>query len=155
MTLEEAQKLGAMMLFDEKYGDKVRVVKIGDFSCELCGGTHAPTTGSIGSFRIINETAVAAGIRRVEAVCGMEAFEEMLRSRRIVREAARILNVKEDDIPDRIEKIISESKALAKKLKSARAGSVGDYVSKALADAKEINGRKIIIANVGEIDARH
>ena len=153
MTLEEAQKLGAMMLFDEKYGDKVRVVKIGDFSCELCGGTHAPTTGSIGSFRIINETAVAAGIRRVEAVCGMEAFEEMLRSRRIVREAARILNVKEDDIPDRIEKIISESKALAKKLKSARSGNVGDYVSKALADAKEINGRKIIIANVGEIDA--
>ena len=153
MSLEEAQKLGATMLFDEKYGDKVRVVNIGDFSCELCGGTHAPTTGSIGSFRITSESAVAAGIRRVEAVCGMEAFEEMLRSRRIVREAARILNVKEDDIPDRIEKIIVESKKIAKKLKETRSAGAGDFIAKALEQKTEINGANVIIANVGELDA--
>ena len=153
MSLEEAQKTGATMLFDEKYGDRVRVVKIGDYSCELCGGTHAPTTGCIGSFRIVSESAVAAGIRRVEAVCGMEAFEEMLRSRRIVYEAARILNVKEDDIPNRIEKFIAENKTISKKLKEAKSGNIGDYISNALANLKKINDTNIIIANVGEIDS--
>ncbi len=153
MSLEEAQKIGATMLFDEKYGDKVRVVKIGSYSCELCGGTHTPTTGCIGSFRIVSESAVAAGIRRVEAVCGMEAFEEMLRSRRIVYEAARILNVKEDDIPNRIEKFIAENKSISKKLKEAKSGNIGDYISNALANLKKFNDTNIIIANVGEIDA--
>ena len=153
MSLEDAQNTGATMLFNEKYGDLVRVVKIGDYSCELCGGTHAPTTGCIGSFRIVSESAVAAGVRRVEAVCGMEAFEEMLRSRRLIYETARILNVKEDDVPYRIEKLISENKSIAKKLKNAKSGNIGDYVSKALENLKKIDGSNFIIANVGEIDA--
>ena len=153
MSLEDAQKTGATMLFDEKYGDRVRVVKIGSYSCELCGGTHAPTTGCIGSFRIVSESAVAAGIRRVEAVCGMEAFEEMLRSRRIVYEAARILNVKEYDIPYRIEKLLSDNKALTKKLKEAKSGNVGDYLSAAMNNLKKINDTNVVIANVGELDA--
>ncbi|RLD09909.1 MAG: alanine--tRNA ligase [Chlamydiae bacterium] len=153
MSLEEAQKTGATMLFNEKYGDIVRLVKIADFSSELCGGTHAPTTGCIGSFRIISESAVAAGIRRVEAVCGMEAFEEMLRSRRLIYESARILNVKEDDVPNRIEKIIADNKIISKKLKNAKSGNIGDYLSKTLTNLKVINNTNVIVANVGEIDA--
>ncbi len=153
MSLEDAQETGAIMLFDEKYGAVVRVVSIGDFSCELCGGTHAPRTGCVGSFRIVDESAVAAGVRRVEAVCGMEAFEEMQRKRRLIQETARVLNVNEDDVVDRVDKLIVENKKLRKKLKGARAADVGGCADRALARAKEIAGTTLVVANLGELDA--
>lgn len=151
-TLEEARAAGAMMLFDEKYGTRVRMVKIDGVSCELCGGTHAPSTGVIGAFLITSESAIAAGVRRIEAVCGLAALREIQRQRTALRSAAHALNVKVDDIPARIEKLHDEIKQLNKKLKDARSSGSGDVAGKALQSAQHFHGAKLVIANIGEAE---
>ena len=151
-TVEEAKKSGAMMLFGEKYSESVRMISIGNFSCELCGGTHAPRTGCIGSFQITGESAIAAGMRRVEAVCGIESVKEIQRRRSLLHDAASVLNTGPEDITDRIEKLLQDNKALTKKLKDARSGSSKDLVSQALAIAKEKDGASLVVFNAGECD---
>jgi len=152
-TIEEAKKAGAMMLFDEKYGETVRMIKIADYSAELCGGTHVSRTGDIGGFIITNEYAIAAGIRRVEAVCGMEAINEILRERRILKEATLISNVKDNELPQRLRNLIDENKKLTKQLKTSQAINPSDYAKKVLAGKKEVGGTNLIVANLGELKA--
>ncbi len=153
-TVDEAKKTGAMMLFDEKYGDHVRLVSVGDVSRELCGGTHAPSTGFIGSFYIVGESAVAAGVRRIEAVCGLAALDEVQRQRQILRDLAHRLNVKDEEIVVRIDKMGEEIKALGKKLKDARSSGSTDVAAKALQNAKDIRGTKVVVANLGDMEAK-
>ena len=102
MTIEEAKQSGAIALFDEKYGDKVRVVAAGEFSKELCGGTHVSNSGEIGLFKIVAETGVAAGIRRIEAVTGIKAIKFMEEKQRLLREACAGLKCTEKDILKKI-----------------------------------------------------
>ncbi|MFC1551021.1 alanine--tRNA ligase [Candidatus Latescibacterota bacterium] len=116
-TLDEARALGAMSLFDEKYGDTVRVVKMGDISLELCGGTHVAGTGNIGMFRILSESSVAAGIRRIEAVSGFRAFEMAQQERASVQTIGRTLNVPADGIVERIDGLTKKLRDAEKEIK--------------------------------------
>ena len=152
MTLDEAKKTGAMALFGEKYGDEVRVVKMGDFSTELCGGTHVSNTGSISSFKILSETGIAAGVRRIEALTSeglMKHYEEVERE---LHEAARTAKTTPGGLNAKIEALLEEIKALGaenEKLKSKLAkDSLGDVMSQ----VKEVNGVKVLASQVADVD---
>ena len=123
MDIKEALASGAMALFGEKYGDRVRVVRIGDFSTELCGGTHLEQTGQIGFFKVATEGAVAAGVRRIEAVAGTAAVETVARQERVLREIGDILKIAPPEAPQRLRKLLDEQRTLEKQLASWRASS--------------------------------
>ena len=120
MSLEEGLAEGAMAIFEEKYGERVRMVRIGEFSKELCGGAHAPVTGEIGLFKIISETSVAAGIRRIEALTGEEALRHVQESERVLGNAARILNVPRPDVALQIEKLKEQFKEKDHEIRALR-----------------------------------
>ncbi|HLD95244.1 MAG TPA: alanine--tRNA ligase [Alphaproteobacteria bacterium] len=115
-TPEEAAKDGAMALFGEKYGDKVRVVSMGDFSMELCGGTHVTTTGEIGLLKVLTETGVSSGIRRVEAVCGFEALSYLTQIQQILQECAGTFKVSILDVSSKVKALLDDKKSLEKQI---------------------------------------
>ena len=126
-SLDEARSMGAMSLFEEKYGDVVRVVKMGDISLELCGGTHVSNTGRIGLFRIESESSVAAGIRRIEAVTGMRSYKLSRNERDILTEVRGRLNARAEDVIKRIESLISNTRNLEKEIKRIKTeGTFGE-----------------------------
>ncbi|MEH6461659.1 alanine--tRNA ligase [Chitinimonas sp. JJ19] len=153
MKQDDALKAGAMALFGEKYGDEVRVLKMGEFSTELCGGTHVQRTGDIGFFKIVAEGGVAAGIRRVEAVTGAGALAYVQGLEREVKSATQLVGAQPGDLLGKLEKLQAEQKALEKelaKLKGKLASSAGD----SLADqAIEVNGIKVLAAAVEGADS--
>ena len=108
MPLEEAKKLGAMALFGEKYSETVRVVRMGDFSAELCGGTHLGNTAKAGTFRITSEFSVAAGVRRIEAITGRACLEEMDRNRRVIIGVAEALKTTPSDVEEKARQCAAE-----------------------------------------------
>src|SRR3989454_7771687 len=114
--LDEALRMGALALFGEKYGDRVRVIKIGDFSTELCGGTHLDQTGELGLVKVTTEGAVASGVRRIEAVAGSAALEAVARKEAALREAAEILKIAPLEVPKRLAKLLQEQRLLEKQL---------------------------------------
>jgi alanyl-tRNA synthetase len=121
MALAEVQKSGDIQaVFDDKYGDTVRVVAVADFSKELCGGTHVQSTGDIGPFRIVSESSVAAGIRRIEAMTGMEALAWTAEEHELLSGLSQSLSVKPSDLPGRIKAMAEQVKAAEKQLKEAR-----------------------------------
>ena len=153
LPLEEARKTGATMLFGEKYGDIVRVETIGN-SVELCGGTHVVRTGDIGSFKILGEAGVAAGIRRIEAVTGMNALAEAQKNAALLGQAAFRFNVKACDLPSKIDDMMANVKALEKQLeqlKSQMASRMGDTL---LEKAVEVKGIKVLAARMDGADAK-
>ncbi|MBM3310522.1 MAG: alanine--tRNA ligase [Candidatus Aminicenantes bacterium] len=119
-TLEEGLKAGAMAIFEEKYGERVRLVSVGDYSRELCGGDHAPATGELGLFKVVAEMSVAAGLRRIEALSGEEALRHVQESDRLLQEASRVLNVSRRDLPAQVERLQAELKDREQALKAAR-----------------------------------
>jgi alanyl-tRNA synthetase len=143
MSIDDAKNTGAMMLFGEKYGDEVRVLNIGS-SCELCGGTHVERTGDIGLFQILEETGVAAGVRRIEARTGSSAIQWIQEGQQELFKIADMLNSSTSDIPNRVQNLISQRKQLEQELtqlKSKFASVQGDEL---LAKAKDINGVKVL-----------
>ncbi|MEN8150770.1 MAG: alanine--tRNA ligase [Planctomycetota bacterium] len=122
-TIDEARAAGATAIFGEKYGDEVRVVAVGDVSMELCGGTHCAATGDIGSFRILSESNIGAGLRRIEAVTGDGALEAMAADRELLRELAGSLKTRPDELPARVASLRDEIKALTKKLEQSLSAS--------------------------------
>ena len=152
MTLEEAKDAGAMALFDDKYGDKVRVVSVGEFSKELCGGTHVHNSGEIGLFKIISEAGVAAGVRRIEAVTGINAIKYMEDKQRLLKEACSALKCSEKDV---LKKIASQGAEIKEKekeiveLKNKLASGVEDEI---LSSVKDVNGVKVAVFSVEGID---
>lgn len=143
-SAEEAIADGATALFGEKYGDTVRVVKIGDFSKELCGGTHVADIGEIGAFKITSESGVAAGVRRIEAVTGYGIYEKYNQNAAVISETAEILKTNPAGIAEKAAALSEEVKALKKEIEELKKQAMGDQLGDILAEAKEINGVKLI-----------
>ncbi len=140
MPISEAKEMGAMALFGEKYGDIVRVVRVGDFSMELCGGSHVANTGEIGSFRIISEGGIGSGVRRIEAVTGRAAYQAMIEDRHLLNEMASLLKTKVQDIPDKIEKNLNGLKEAEKEIEKLKKQQTKDALGDLLKNIQEKNG---------------
>jgi len=153
MPIEDAQKTGAMMLFGEKYGDVVRVLDIGS-SRELCGGTHVARTGDIGAFKILLETGVAAGIRRVEATTGTGVLAYLVDTERNLGAIAQLVKATPSEAAERVAHLMEHSRALEKeldRLKSKLASSAGDEL---VQQAVEVGGLRVLAAQLDGIDAK-
>ena len=152
MTIDEAKKTGAMALFGEKYGDTVRVVQMGDFSSELCGGTHVKNTSNISAFKIVSESGVAAGVRRIEALTGAGLIAHFNQVEETLKEVAALLKVSPADVVKRITALQEEVKTLSKendklKAKIAKAAA-GDVTS----EAEDVNGIKVLVKALSGVD---
>ena len=152
MTIEEAKQSGATALFDEKYGDKVRVVAAGEFSKELCGGTHVSNVGEIGLFKIVAETGVAAGIRRIEAVTGIQAIKFMEDKQRLLRDACAGLKCTEKDILKKISSQNAEIKEKDKEIAELKSKLTSGAEDDILNSAKDINGVKAVAYALEDVD---
>jgi len=153
LPLEEARKKGAIAPFGEKYGDTVRVVEIGDFSKEFCGGTHLDRTGKVGSFLIMGESSIASGIRRIEALTGLGVVGQIQRQREILRQMGQQLSASAEDLPARIETLQREIRDLRKALEQARQSESSATIERAIAEAVEIGGLRVVVARFEDLDA--
>ncbi|GMV93760.1 MAG: alanine--tRNA ligase [Candidatus Hydrogenedentota bacterium] len=148
MALTEARAAGAMALFGEKYADVVRVVKAGDISMELCGGTHVPATGVIGCFKILSESSISAGVRRIEAVCAEQCIDVLQSRERSLLQTAQLLNASTDQLETRVKALMEENRRLqrevAKWKQNAATGGSVDYASQ----IQEMNGLKYLAAEI-------
>jgi alanyl-tRNA synthetase len=153
MPYEAAVASGAMALFGEKYDDEVRVLRIGDFSTELCGGTHVGRAGDIGLFKIVNEGGIAAGVRRIEALTGQGALDWVVRTEQSLRDIAGLIKANRDDVEDKVKQLLERSRKLEREvagLKSKLAsGQGGDLASSAV----EVAGVKVVATRVDGADA--
>lgn len=156
MSTEEAIEAGAMALFGEKYDSEVRVVSMGDnsYSLELCGGTHVTSTGDIGVFKIISQSAIAAGVRRIEAVCGEFVIKLLRHNDDIIDSISTILKSSKNEVIDKVTNIINSKKELEKELMTLQISAIDLSTSQISAEAKEIAGIKLIYKLVQNIDAK-
>jgi alanyl-tRNA synthetase len=148
MEAEQAFKSGAMALFEEKYGDRVRVISLAEFSKELCGGTHCDRTGDIGLFKIVSESSVAAGIRRIEAITGEAAVLHVQQTSGILAEISSRLREKSETLVERIEKLLADLKKSEKQVEKLQTAKAAESTGQAGDDIADINGTKVIIRKV-------
>jgi alanyl-tRNA synthetase len=152
MDLQEALRSGAMALFGEKYGDRVRVIRIGDFSTELCGGTHLDATGQIGLFKVTDEGAVASGVRRIEAVTGEPALAHVGREEAALRESAGLLKIPPLEVPRRLAGLLEEQKRLEKQLAQLESKLARSQAGDLVAAAREVAGVPVLAARLDGLD---
>ncbi len=148
MEAETAFKLGATALFEEKYGDQVRVVSLSDFSKELCGGTHTGKTGDIGLFKIVSESSIASGVRRIEALTGEAALVYVQKTTRLLEDTAHLVKEKPDALTSKVEKILGDFKALEKEIDRLKAKAASDSAEVGAAAVKSVNNTKVLIQKV-------
>ena len=153
MSIEDAKAMGATALFSEKYGDTVRVVNMGNYSIELCGGTHLDNTAKVGPFRIESEASVASGVRRIEAITGKETLAEMDRTRQRVYDACTVLKTKPAELAAKLESQVEEIKALKKAVESFKAKETAGEVDRFLFGAHNVGGLKVMTVVVPDADA--
>ena len=153
LDIDEAKKIGAKALFDEKYKDKVRVVCMGDFSKEFCGGCHAKNTSEIGLFKIISETGVASGVRRIEAVTGEEFLNLFDETNSLVQNLSTLLKTNQGDLFAKVNSLIEEQKALVKENSSLKSSSIKNLADDIVKTKKEVNGINLITAVLNDMSA--
>ena len=151
MAFDDALAAGALAFFGDKYGDRVRVLRMGDFSTELCGGTHVGRTGDIGLFKLRGETGVAAGTRRIEAVTGPAAIQWVRSAEDNLRKVGSLLRGNEDEVAQRVERLLNEQRDLEKQLEQLRKQMAGNKSADLLSQVREVSGKKVIATEV-EID---
>ncbi|HUA33257.1 MAG TPA: alanine--tRNA ligase [Candidatus Binataceae bacterium] len=155
MPYDAAIKAGALAFFGDKYGDVVRVVRMGDFSVELCGGTHVNRTGDVGFFKLEAESGVAAGVRRIEAVTGQGALEAVRTQQKILDEIAKSLGAKDSAAVDRLEKLLAREKELEKKLRALEQKLVGGASASGTAETvRDVKGVKLVTQKLEGVEAR-
>ncbi len=154
MAYDDAVAFGAMALFGEKYGDEVRVLKMGDFSTELCGGTHVSRTGDIGLFKIVGEAGVASGVRRIEAVTGAGALAWVADEERRLAEFAQLLSGSGDEAVEKLRQLFERQKKLERELDSLRSKAAGSATADLAAAAKDVGGIKVVAARLEGFDAK-
>ena len=154
MAYDDAIAFGAMALFGEKYGDEVRVLKMGDFSTELCGGTHVGRTGDIGLFKILGESGVASGVRRIEAVTGAGALAHVTDEERRLGELSQLLSSSGDDAVEKLRQLFDRQKKLERELESLRSKAAGSATADLAASAQLVDGIKVVAARLEGFDAK-
>ena len=153
MPISEAKKLGATALFSEKYGQTVRVVNMGGYSIEFCGGTHLDNTAKVGAFQLVSEGSVASGVRRIEAYTGKACMARMENAQAMLADAAAKLKIKPADLAGKIQSNLDEIKELKRQIEQYQAKDASGAVEKLLESAKEIGGVKVLTAKVSGMDA--
>ncbi len=154
MGFEQAMAAGALAFFGDKYGERVRVLRFGDFSMELCGGTHVARTGDIGLFRIVGQSGIAAGVRRIEALTGEAALAYDQAQAQAAEEAARLVGGPSSELVERIRQVLERQRQLERELEQLRAKLAVGRVEELAARAVDVHGVKAIAARLSEIDAR-
>ncbi len=152
MDIESAKQKGAMALFGEKYDDEVRVLSMGEFSTELCGGIHAKNTGDIGLFKIVSEGGIAAGIRRIEAVTGQAAIEALHAQEQALVDAANLLKSDQASVVEKVGALVGHSKALEKEIQQLKDKLAAQEGAGLVNQAKDINGVKVLVAKLDDAD---
>ena len=155
LSLEDAKKTGATALFDEKYGDTVRVVSMGDFSKEFCGGTHVSNTSALGSFRIISEESIGSGVRRITCQTKMKAYDAFKAEEEYLNQAAALLKMKNwEGLHERIEKLLEENAALKKQVAEAASQAMTSLADSCLSSKEEINGIPCVFVRLKDKDSK-
>jgi alanyl-tRNA synthetase len=154
MGYDEAIEFGAIALFGEKYGDEVRVLKMGDFSTELCGGTHVGRTGDIGLFKIVSESGVASGVRRIEAVTGAGALAYVAEEERRLGELSQLLSSSGDDAVEKLRQVFDKQKKLERELESLRSKAAGSATADLAGSARDVDGIRVVAARLEGFDAK-
>ena len=154
MSIDDAKQSGAMALFGEKYDDEVRVVGMGEFSTELCGGTHAKRTGDIGFFKIISESGVAAGIRRIEAVAGQSAIDYMHQLGEQIDETASLIKGDQFSIAAKVRQFIDRTRSLERELEQLKAKLASHAGANLLSQVVQVNGQQVLVAELEGVDPK-
>jgi alanyl-tRNA synthetase len=153
MSIDEAKKTGALAFFGEKYGDKVRVVSVESVSREFCGGTHVKNIGKIGIVKIVSESSVASGIRRIEAVSGLGAFKIIKDNEKIMAELTASLKIEPEKLVDKVTKLAEQVKTLEKEVNRLKKGEGAVKTGDLAGSAKEIKGKKVLITKLEGVEA--
>ncbi|EEG84282.1 threonine/alanine tRNA ligase second additional domain protein [Proteus penneri ATCC 35198] len=154
MDLEDAKEKGAMALFGEKYDERVRVLTMGDFSTELCGGTHASRTGDIGLFRIVSESGTAAGIRRIEAITGIAAIESIHEQSDLISLVAQVLKSDGTNLVERIKTVQEKYRLLEKELQQLKDQQAAQESSSLGSQAKNVKGIKLLVRELNGVEPK-
>jgi alanyl-tRNA synthetase len=154
MDIDQAVASGAMALFDEKYGDKVRVVTVKEVSKELCGGTHTRASGEIGSFKIISAAGVAAGVRRIEAVAGRHAYRTFKREEQDLHDISQLLKTTDLEVVPRVEKLVVQVRSLEKELDKFKHKFQSSQAGDVISEAREINGVKVLVKRIDNMEQK-
>jgi alanyl-tRNA synthetase len=154
MALDDAKAAGAMALFGEKYDEQVRVLRMGDFSTELCGGTHVKALGDIGLFKITMETGIASGIRRIEAVTGARAMQWVTDDEARLHRVAELIHAGRDEIEDKLSKLLERNRRLEKEVEQLKAKMASAKGSDLASDAVEVKGAKVLAARLDGVDPK-
>ncbi|MDC8830529.1 alanine--tRNA ligase [Alteromonas gilva] len=154
MDLDEAKASGAMALFGEKYDEKVRVVTMGPFSTELCGGTHVNQTGDIGLFKIVSEAGIASGVRRIDAITGMGALAFVQQQQAVLQESCALLKTDSSNLVEKISQLQGQQKDLEKSVTSLKQKMASQHGADLLSQTKDIKGHKVLIAELDGVEAK-
>jgi alanyl-tRNA synthetase len=143
-----------MALFGEKYGDEVRVLRIGDFSTELCGGTHVDRAGDIGLFKIVSESGIASGVRRIEGVTGAHAFDYMVKAEANLQRIAEMLKGSRDDVESKVSQVLEKNRKLEKELEQLKGKMASSAGSELSSNAIDVDGIKVLAARLDGVDPK-